>query len=149
MPEIEPDLRNFFAHWFAGLMRGIDEMDEPARRALLGRCGEACAASYTAGVFREARANSADMAAFLANLAQALAGAEYEWDGAKTIRVRYRQCGCDLVRLGLVASPALCECTVANLRANFQAALGAPVAVALETSILRGGVCCALTVSLE
>ncbi len=123
----------------------IEELDEAARRGLWRRCGEACAASYTAEVFRWARQESADWPGFLANLARAFPGAQYTWDGADTLQVRYHAaCGCDLVRLGLVTSPALCECTVANLSANLQAALDVPVTVALEGSLLRGDACCSL-----
>ena len=146
MPEIEPELRHFFQHWFAGLMQGIEALDDTARRGLLARCGEACAASYTAEVFSRARAESADWAGFLGNLSRAFPGAGYTWDGVDTVHVCYAACGCDLVRLGLVTSPTLCECTVANLRANFQAAVGVPVAVTLEGSLLRGDACCALQV---
>jgi hypothetical protein len=147
--EIETGLREFLDYWFAGLMRGIDELDEASRRKVWHQCGEACAQSYTAQVFREARQSSADMDSFLHNLSLKFPGATYEQIGFNTIRVTYTQCGCDLVRLRLVESPGLCECSVANLRENFRQGLGVSVTVTLETSILRGGTHCALTVLLD
>jgi len=53
------------------------------------------------------------------------------------------------VRLGLVKSPALCECSAANLRENLEQSLGLSVSVAVESSILRGGTHCVLMVTLE
>lgn len=149
MDEIEKGVREFLDYWFAGLMQGLEELDEPSRRQVLHRCGEACARSYTIQVFREAKQTSTDMGSFLQSLSQRFAGATYERNGPDSIRVTYGQCGCDLVRLGLVTSPSLCECTVANLRENFEQALGVPATVALETSILRGGGRCTLTVSFN
>lgn len=149
MAEIEAELHNFLTHWFGGLMEGLAELDEPARRNILHRCGVACAQSYTVRIFQEAwQAAGAEVDSFLQNLSLRLPGAHYEKIGSNTIRVKYDRCGCDLVRLGWVKSPEFCECTVANLRQNFQQALGAPVAVTLETSILRGANQCVLTVLL-
>lgn len=147
--EIDEGFRGFLAHWFAGLMQGLDEVDESSRRKVLHRCGVACAASYTAGVFCDAKRDSIDMASFLSGLESRFAGAHYCQDGPRAIKVRYDRCGCDLVRLGLVRSPSFCECTVANLRANFERSLGVSVRVALENSILRGSEHCDLTVTLE
>ena len=149
MDEIEKGLREFLDYWFTGLMAGIEELDEPSRRKVLHGCGKACAQSYTVQVFREAKQNSTDMDSFLQNLSLRFPEAKYKKDGLNTIKVTYSQCGCDLVRLGLVKSPSFCECTVANLRENFQQALGLSASVVLETSILRGGTHCALTVLLE
>jgi hypothetical protein len=139
----------FLNYWFAGLMRGIESLDEPSRKRVLRECGKACAQSYTAQVFREARQNSTGADSFLQNLARRFPGAKYERTGSKTIKVTYDQCGCDLVRLGLAKSQALCECSAANLRENFQESLGISASVAIESSILRGGTHCVLTVSLE
>jgi hypothetical protein len=147
--EIEKGLRQFLDHWFVGLMQGIEDLDESSRNMVLHECGKACAKSYTGQVFRETRQNSTDLASFLQNLALRFPGAQYEQASPNVIKVTYRQCGCDLVRLGLVKSPSFCECTVANLRENFRQALGVSASVVLETSILRGGPHCALTVSLD
>ncbi len=144
----EGELSHFLAHWFSGLTKGLENLDAPSRTILLRECGQACARSYTAQVFREAwqRAGS-DMARFLAELAARFPGATYTQTSADTLQVRYGgACGCDLVRLGWVTSPALCECSAHNLQANLAAALERPVAVTLQTSPLRGGEACVFEV---
>jgi len=149
MSEIEPGLHEFLGYWFEGWQRGMQTLDGASRNKVLHEYGKACARSYTAQVFREARQNSADMRSFLQNLTQRFPSARYEWDGDKTIHVTYAQCGCDLVRLGLVKSGEFCECSAANLRENFEQAMEILVHVTIEESILRGGSQCALMVSLE
>jgi hypothetical protein len=147
--EIESGLREFLGYWFAGLMQGLAELDEASRIKIWHECGKACAQSYTAQVFREARQSSTDTGSFLRNLSLRFPGATYEQTDPHMIRVTYSQCGCDLVRLGLVTSPSFCECSVANLQENFRQGLGVPATVTLETSILRGGTHCALKVWLD
>ncbi|MGC9974312.1 MAG: hypothetical protein ABSC36_02825, partial [Gaiellaceae bacterium] len=93
--------------WFSGLMSGLESVDESAREAILRECGKACARSYSAGVFQEARKDSDGMESFLAALAARFPGATYELLGAETIRVRYASCACDLVETGLVTSPLI------------------------------------------
>lgn len=149
MAEIEKNLREFLDYWFAGLLQGLEGLDEPSQSKVLHECGKACARSYTAQVFREAKQDSADMDTFLQALSRRFPEASYERVGSDVIRVTYARCGCDLVRLELVKSPALCECSAANLRENFEQALGTSASVAIETSILRGEPQCVLVVSLE
>jgi hypothetical protein len=144
----DEELRQFLGFWLSGLMSGLESVDEPARETILRECGKACARSYTAGVFQEARKNSTDMESFLATLAERFPGATYELLSAETIRVRYANCACDLVETGLASSPLICECSAHNLRANFEQALERPVGVTLERSILRGANECELLVSL-
>jgi hypothetical protein len=149
MDEIEKGLKEFLDYWFAGFSRGIDEVDEASRRKILHACGAACAESYTAGVFREVKRNSPDLDSFLANLSARGSGSKYERLGDDTIRATYNACGCDLVRLGLMKSPMLCECSAANLAENLRQALEIPVSAAVETSILRGGRNCVLIAKLN
>jgi hypothetical protein len=149
MPELDEEVKHFMTYWFSGLMNGLESVDESARKAILRECGRACAQSYTAEVFQDARKHSADMDAFLASLAARFPEATYEMLTPQTISVRYADCACDLVKYGLVKSPLICECSAHNLRENFGRALGIPVTVTLETSILRGTTHCAFLVSLE
>ncbi len=143
----EDDVAHFLSHWFSGLTKGLENLDAPSRTILLRECGMACARSYTAQVFRECwqRADG-DMARFLAELATRFPGATYTPTADDVIQVRYAACGCDLVQRGWVTSPTLCECSAHNLQANFEAALETPVAVTLETSLLRGGEACVFKV---
>jgi predicted hydrocarbon binding protein len=134
--------------WFSGLISGLEKVDEPAREAILQECGKACARSYTAAVFQEARKDSDDMETFLAALGAKFRGAAYELINAETIGVRYSKCACDLVETGLIASPVICGCSAHNLRENFERALEKPVTVTLESSILQGASRCEFLVSL-
>ncbi len=149
MDEIEKGVKEFLDYWFAGFSRGLGEVDDASRRKILHACGAACAESYTAGVFREVKRNSPDLDSFLANLSARGSGSNYERLDEDIIRATYHACGCDLVRLGLVKSPALCECSAANLAENLRQALEVPVSAAVETSILRGAKNCVLIARLH
>ena len=149
MPQWDEAVRHFLTHWFSGLRNGLECVDEAARKAILRECGKACAASYTAEVFRDARERSTDMEAFLAVLAAKFPEATYARVSQSSIRVRYTRCGCDLVQSGLVKSSWICGCSAYNLQENFEHALGIPASVVLESSILEGAPECAFLVSLE
>lgn len=148
MPESREEPYQFMKFWFSGLVSGLEKADEPAREAILQECGKACARSYTAAVFQEARKDSDEMETFLAALGARFPGAAYELINAETIRVRYSKCACDLVETGLVDSPVICRCSAHNLRENFERALEKPVTVTLESSILQGASRCEFLVSL-
>jgi predicted ArsR family transcriptional regulator len=149
MPKWDEGLKQFMTYWFSGLLNGLEEVDQKTRETILRECGRACAHSYTVQVFQDAKRHSADMDTFLAHLAVKFPGATYERIDSHTIRVSYNNCECDLVKWGLVKSPIICECSAHNLEENFERSLGTPVAVAIESSILRGEPCCAFLVSLE
>ncbi len=149
MDEIEKGLKEFLDYWFAGFVRGIDALDESSQRTVLHACGKACAQSYTVQVFREVEKKSGDLDSFLQNLSRPGSGTKYERIGSNTIRATYSSCGCDLVRLGLVNSPTLCECSAANLRENLEQSLGISASVAVESSILRGGTHCVLIATIR
>ena len=149
MSEWDEGLKRFMTYWFSGLLDGLEKVDQKARETILRECGKACAHSHTVQIFQDAKRHSADMDTFLAQLAVKFPEATYERADSHTIRVRYDHCECDLVKCGLVKSPIICECSAHNLCENFERSLGTSVAVAIESSILRGEPCCAFLVSLE
>lgn len=138
----------FMKYWFAGLMKGLEGLDEPARESVLRACGQACADSYSAHMFQLARKQSADLDGFLAALCERFPEASYETLAPGILRVRYRFCACDLVKMGLVTSPLICRCSLHNLREDFERALHVPVDVMIEASILQGAPHCAFLVRL-
>jgi len=148
MDEIEKGLKEFLDYWYTGFMRGLESLDEISQRKVLAECGKACAQSYTVQVFRQANQNSTDLDSFLRNLSGKGSGSRYERIGPNTIKATYNNCGCDLVRLGLVKAPTLCECSAANLRENLRQSWGRAASVAIESSILRGGTQCVLIATL-
>jgi hypothetical protein len=149
MPVGDEGVRRFLTYWFSGLMNGLGSVDEAARKAILRECGKACAESYTAEVFQDAREQSTDMEGFLALLAARFPEAAYDLLASGSIRVRYSRCACDLVKEGLVKSSLICGCSAYNLQENFERAWGIPVRVMLESSILEGAPQCAFLVLLE
>ena len=140
---------SFLSYWFDGLAKGLENLDAPSRTTLLRACGQACARSYTAQVFRESWEQACgDMARFLVELAICFPEATYTLVADDTVEVRYTACGCDLVKCRWVTSPVLCECSAHNLQANFEAALGTSVAVTLKASLLRGKEACVFEVHI-
>jgi hypothetical protein len=148
IPEWDEGVRHFLAHWISGVIKGLESVDEPARETILRTCGKACAASYTAEIFQDARRQSTDLESFLAALAARFPEAVYERLASGTVRVRYTRCACDLVTSGLVESPLICGCSAYNLQENMTCAWGGPVSVTLERSILEGAPECTFLVSL-
>jgi hypothetical protein len=146
---MDDELLHLMAHWFTGLFDGLEQIDPPSREILLRACGRGCAASFTARQFCEAWQESADLDGFLANLAARFPEARYECVGPRAIRARYVRCDCDLVTRGLVRTPLLCECSRYNLQTNFERALGTPVVVTPEASILGGDSWCSFIVTFE
>ena len=124
-------------------------IDTTAQRAVLRECGKACAASYTAEIFRKARAQSADIQGFLDILTAKFPEARYKLLASGAIQVRYTHCACDLVQWGWVKTPLICRCSAYNLKENFERAWGVSVDVKLESSILAGASQCLFIVSLE
>ena len=134
---MEDDLQDFLKFWFAGFISELEKVDGGSREVILKSCGVACAQSYTEQVFCEARQKSSDLRSFLVELAERFPGASYEIAGEK-LYVRYGDCACDLVREGYVNSPLLCQCSVSNLKQNFEKTLERSVTVSLISSILGG-----------
>jgi hypothetical protein len=149
MDEIEKGLKDFLDHWYAGFIRGVEKSDASSQKKMWEECGKACAESYTAEVFREVWKNSAGVDSFLQNLSRRGSDSAYERIGPDAVRATYGRCGCDLVRLGWANSPALCECSAANLRENLRQALGMTPSVSVESSILRGGSRCVLVAKFD
>lgn len=147
--EISSDLHNFFTFWFSGFERGLESLSATACTTILHSCGKACARSYTVPLFQQAWRETGNLDDFLAHLSQNCLEAHFERVGVNGIKATYATCDCDLVRLGLITSPALCECSAANLQENLEKSLGLPASVAIESSILRGATECVLLVTLE
>ena len=137
----------FLACWFSGFAKSLDKIDTTSRTEILRACGVACANSYTAEIFSDAKRRSQDLESFLANLSAAFSGAAYDMVGDHAIRVRFSDCDCDLVQADFVRFPHLCECSLFNLKESVERALGVPAAVSMAATILRGGTCCEFAVT--
>lgn len=140
---------HFLNYWLAGLLQGLEAIDENSRAVVLRACGTGCADSYTAQLFRDTKEQSVNLKTFLETLAQRFPEATYERTGPQEIRVTYSRCACDLVTLGFTRSPVLCQCSAFNLQANFERAFGTEVEVSLQSSILRQKSECVFVVSFQ
>lgn len=141
--------RDFLHSWFEGFSEGLGRLSESHRGTILGECGKACARSYTAGVFQEEWERSGDIDRFLTNLAQRFPEASYCRIDEDKIEVRYLKCACDLVAGGYIDTPHFCQCSAANLKANFESSLKQRVDVKIESSILGGAGQCVLIAYLK
>lgn len=142
------ELKKFFSYWFSGFQSGLENIDSRSRDKLLNCCGEACADSYTRDIFKREKSRSSNMDEFLKNLSVKFPDAEYEIVSDSCIRVMYKRCGCDIVGKGFITDPLFCRCSAANLKANFEAALGGKIEVELKDSILGGADRCLFLVRI-
>ena len=136
---MEEEMNHFMSHWFAGYIEGLISLDAEPQDVLLAACGQACADSYTTEQFRKAWENAdGNLPRFLTGLDQIFPEAEYTLIDKNKIQVKYTRCACDLVKRGWVENPMQCLCSLHNLKANFEAAMGKKVNVELQETILGG-----------
>lgn len=145
---MDEDQKDFLSYWFSGFINGLEKVDQRAQTTILRECGKACARSYTQQIFQQTWEQSSGLEEFLENLALRFPGGRYQLTGEKTILVTYLDCACDLVKLGWVKDPILCNCSSSNLKQNLESALGVPVDVEIKSSILGGGTQCEFMVIL-
>lgn len=139
----------FFKHWFQGLSKAITEVDDAALDTLMTRCGQACSASFSQGVYAEQYRAAADLDDFIEKLNHAFGDMDARRLDEDTIEINYTCCTCDLVRKGYMTDPKLCLCSLKSLRHNWESVLGeGSVACRMEQSILRGDEHCRFIVKL-
>lgn len=139
---------SFLKFWYSGFDAALTEMDEKSRRALLGKCGRACADSYTRGVYVREYEKAANTDEFVSRLEKVFCEAHYEkTDGGYILT--YDRCLCDIAGKGFVKSPEFCLCSLSNVIANWEAVLGeGGVRVEMRSSILGGAPKCAFEITL-
>ena len=132
--------------WLATLMAGLDaEVDERIRAQVMGSCGRACALHHgSIETVKTIQCNVREIDELLDELNRQKNFWCGRWvrDG-DTIYSVCEECGCPLVRAGLVElSPTFCHCSRGWVKAVFETALGSPVKVELEQAIGRGDPVC-------
>lgn len=137
-------MNNFLKHWFGGFEVAINQLDQASRNSILGACGKACSNSYTRQVFIDAKSDIKDDEEFFAALKKTFSELDIETiEQNRMYEIRYRFCGCDLVKNGFVNTPHLCECSRSSLLYNLESVWGEGHArVTLMESILAGAPCC-------
>jgi len=138
----------FFKYWFKGLDTALEQVDADCRSILFRECGKACSASYTKQVFREEYDRACDFDDFLNRLTGRFSGTSFKvLEENKAYVLIYSSCGCDLVRMELMKTGHLCECSKFSLQENLEALLGeGNVRVQLLEAILKGDEHCKLLV---
>jgi predicted hydrocarbon binding protein len=135
--------------WVQSLLVTLDEeFGKETHTRLLEACGEACAVHH--GDLEKARGlggASDDIDGLLAELnRQCNWCGEWRRDGDAIVSI-CEQCGCPLVREGLVKlMPAFCECSRGFVGALLERAFGQPVSVVLKRAIGRGDPVCEFVV---
>lgn len=138
-----------FREWVETLLSTLEvRVDEDTRAELIEPCGQACALHWSD--IEKARAIK-DSAKEIDELLDKL-NQQIPWCGSwvrdgDIITSVCRQCGCPLVRAGLVKlSPTFCNCSRGWVKAVFETILGRPVEVELEQAIGRGDQVCRFVV---
>ncbi len=125
------------------IVRGLEEVDEETKLRIMEKCGEACAqvGDLHIAVKIAEETDDLDEIVLRANTEIAWCG-EWVREGNEITAV-CRQCGCLLVRKGIVElAGAFCYCSRGWVKAIFEALLKRPVKVELEKAIGLGDDVC-------
>ena len=140
-------VKGFLKNWFDGLMKGMENLEGETRGIALEHAGRNCARVSALETFKSAWDNTDNIDDALEFLNKEFKTGTYKKIANNAVQVTYAKCYCPLVRLELVNSPHLCDCSVAWHRENFEEVLNKPVKVTVDEAVLRGGEKCRLTVS--
>ena len=143
--------QELWTRWVAALLSGLDgEVEDNIKPQVMEYCGRACAVHHgDIDTVKAIRSKVKDVDELLHRLNQqeGLWCGKWVRDG-DTICSICQQCGCRLVRAGLVKpSPTFCQCSRGWVKAVFETALGRPVNVKLRQAIGRGDPVCKFIVS--
>lgn len=106
----------FWQSWFPALVRGLNGLDEPARSAVLGECGRACARPVILPTYRALLEEAGGADAFFTLVGRRINGVATQCVTADAVYdLLYPRCGCPLYEEGGVEDPALCECSRQSL----------------------------------
>jgi hypothetical protein len=151
MTEGDPTM-GLFREWVATLIATLEmRVDEDTRAELIEPCGRACALQFDdIERAKTIRHGTKGIDGLLDRLNQ-----QVPWCGkwvrnGDTITSVCEECGCPLVRAGLVRlSPTFCNCSRGWAKAVFEALLGMPPEVELQQAIGRGDPVCQFVVRLK
>jgi predicted hydrocarbon binding protein len=132
--------------WIAELHKSIDRLDEAAKAAIMKPAGKACAADIIVLCERYLgiRIVSIEHLITAWNMVRAKRELTGRWEYQdKGIRGIFRECGCPLVRSGMVElHPAQCYCSQGMMETIFSQVAGRPIAVEIVRTIGRGDEAC-------
>ena len=140
------ELRQKITFMRTRLARLVSALDAPTRQRVLETMGRECAKEF-APLTERFRGKPQE---FLEEgRRQWMKDASYD-DATKTVRVvdRSPHCTCAFVQPGLTPAD-FCACTLGWQKEAYSTILGEPVDVELESSVLRGGTCCAFLIQAK
>jgi len=124
--------------WISSLIKGLDEhVDEKTRALILEQCGRQCQSQSFIKKAKAIYQKSKGIDEFLEKLSRTYKHLHTEDDGVYVI---YPRCYCGQVKTiprGEL-SGTYCNCSRGWAKALFEGALGRPVEVVLEKSIING-----------
>ena len=134
--------------WIANLIAGLDEhVDEKTRSKILERCGRQCQSQSFIKKAKGIYAKSKSDVEFLEKLASVYKHLHLDQGN---VYIVYPKCYCSQVNKiprGKL-SGTYCNCSVGWAKALFEGALGRPVEVVMEKSIIRGDEQCKFRIIL-
>ena len=134
--------------WLCNLIGGLEKsIDEDALKAALEDCGRKCQSQSTIKKAKAIYERTKDIDTFLTEFGMTYKHLHREKDG---IYLVYPKCYCTRVnRIPQGQMPAIfCNCSIGWAKALFEGALGRPIDVTLEKSILAGNDECRFKVAL-
>jgi predicted ArsR family transcriptional regulator len=131
--------------WLVDLLKEVEgHIDEERLANILENRGRACISATYIEKAKDAAKDAQDIDEFLDNLARAVPMLKREGDKVYMV---YPKCYCHNLKGIKGAVPgSYCCCSVGWVKEMFEQALGRPVEVKLEASILRGDKACRLRV---
>ena len=134
--------------WLCDLIGGLDEnIDDITLKRILEDCGRRCQSQSTIKRAKAIYEKSKDIDPFLTEFGKTYKHLHREKDGTYII---YPRCYCTRVNKipqGQL-SAVYCNCSVGWVKALFEGALGRPVDVTLEKSIIAGDTECRFKIDL-
>jgi predicted ArsR family transcriptional regulator len=134
--------------WLCNLIGGLEKtVDEDALKAVLEGCGRKCQSQSTIQKARTIYERTKDIDTFLTEFGATYKHLHREKDGTYLV---YPKCYCTRVnKIAQGQMPAIyCNCSIGWAKALFEGALGRPVEVKLEKSIMSGNDECRFKIEL-
>jgi predicted hydrocarbon binding protein len=138
--------------WIAHLHKGIDQRDEHTKAAIMRPAGMACASDLLSlcEKYLEKKIESLEDLVTGWNMVRERRNLTGKWvlEGNSITGV-FRECGCPLVRSGLIElHPVQCYCSQGLMETIFSQAADRPVQVEIKRSIGRGDDVCDFLIKL-
>jgi predicted hydrocarbon binding protein len=138
--------------WIAHLHKGIDQMDVPAKADIMRQAGAACASELLClcQKYLGKRIESVEDLVVGWNMIREERRLRGKWQiRGRTIMGVFAECGCPLVRSGLVElHPVQCYCSQGMMETVFSQAANRTVEVKIERTIGRGDDVCEFLIKL-